>query len=42
MGFNLHIKHQLLEAWKQGMEEVVGQGLHAQVAKAFILHQEGK
>lgn len=36
MGFNLHIKHQLLEAWKQGMEEVVGQGLHAQVAKALF------
>jgi hypothetical protein len=31
MGFNLHIKHQILKAWKQWMEEVVGQGFHAQV-----------
>jgi len=36
MGFNLHIKHQLLQVWKQGMEEVAGQGLHAQVAKALF------
>jgi hypothetical protein len=36
MGFNLHIKHQILKAWKQAMEEVVGQGLHAQVAKALF------
>jgi len=36
MGFNLHIKHPLLKAWKQGMEEVACQGLHAQVAKTLF------
>jgi len=39
MGFNLqllHTKHQLLEAWKQGMEEVASQGLGAQVARTLF------
>jgi hypothetical protein len=36
MGFNLHTKDQLLEAWKQGMEEVACQRFHAQVAKALF------
>jgi hypothetical protein len=42
MGFNLQLlhskntKHQLLEAWKQGMEEVAGQGLSAQVVRALF------
>jgi hypothetical protein len=36
MGFNSHIKHQLLKVWKQGLEEVACQGLHAQVAKVLF------
>ncbi len=42
MGFNLQLlhledtKHQFLEAWKQGMEEVASQGLGAQVARTLF------
>jgi hypothetical protein len=42
MGFNLQLlhlkdtKHQLLKAWKQGMEEVANQRLGAQVARTLF------